>query len=203
MFRIVDTKNYIWYIRGIITGVEYDPTRYSLLHLIIYSNGILTYNLAISENKIGQTVSINLDKYLQCGNKINLLETKRNFLISNIEIYSKKRAQYIKTYGNYGKIIVKFLLYSLIKLKSKEIIRLNNDNIITLGSIHEYKLKFYKKASYFRYKGWRPHVRGVAKNPIDHPLGGGQGKTSGGRPSCNFSGKCIKGQKSKKKKIEW
>jgi len=198
-FRIIDNKNYIWYVKGIVINLEYDPTRYSLLQLIIYTNGIMTYSLALNETKVGHMILTSPSKYLRYGDRTNLLGLKGKFILSNIELYFNGITQYAKTFGNYSKINIRLKSYSLIKLRSKEVIKLYNENIITLGSIKIYQSCYYKKASYFRYKGWRPHVRGVAKNPVDHPLGGGQGKTSGGRPSCNFRGRFVKGTKKKEK----
>jgi len=199
IIRIIDIKNYIWYIKGWILTLDYDPIKNTLINLVLYLNGLCAYSLAIKNVFVGYRIWINFNAYLTIGDKTTLQFVNNKIVVSNLELYNKKYVQYVKTNNNFAKIIIKLLKFSLIKLKSKIIIKINNYNIITLGSIYNYDNLAYKKASSFRYQGWRPHVRGVAKNPVDHPLGGGQGKTSGGRPSCNFKGNFLKGQKTRKK----
>lgn len=196
-YRIIDYKKFIWNIYGYIFRIEYDPNRNSLISLVIYTNGIFSYMLHIKNMNVGDRV-LNKDFFInKNGYTTKLININLNIKINSIEIHYLKGAQYVRSAGSYA-IITKHLYDSVIlKLKNKRYIRIRSlNNIATIGMISfaEYMFLIFKKAGYFRRKGWRPIVRGVAKNPIDHPHGGGQGKTSGGRPSVTPYGKLTKGK---------
>lgn len=200
--RMLDLSSYIWNIYGIILRFEYDPIRNSFISLILYGNGILTYKLSIKNTGVGVLIWSKNTSYLLPGYTSYIKNFKSGLIINSIALKINFKSQYIRTFNNFAKILTKLDKSTLIKLKSKEIMSINNNCLVILGIIYnknQQDIK-YKKASYYWYKGWRPFVRGVAMNPIDHPHGGGQGKTSGGRPSVTPWGKYTKGIKTRRKK---
>lgn len=194
-YRLIDYYKFIWNIYGLVYRIEYDPNRNCLINIIIYTNGIFCYMLNIQNLKIGDKI---INKYYflnKLGCSYLLKKIPLNIKISNIEINYLKGAQFVRSAGLYCNIYKHLYKYVILKLKNKRFVKISNLNIATIGIISLFQfifLNFYK-AGYFRNKGWRPIVRGVAKNPIDHPHGGGQGKTSGGRPSVTRYGKITKG----------
>lgn len=199
-YRQVDFNKYLWNVYGCILRCEYDPFRNIYINLIGYSNGILVYNLAISKLSIGMLVISKDSKYLGFGDTTFLNFIASGKYINSLEICENKGVKYIRACGNFAKLLIKYNKISLVRLRSKKILLIGLGCLATLGTLDTKKIinNTYKKASYFRYKGWRPFVRGVAMNPIDHPHGGGQGKTSGGRPSSSPWGKYTKGIKTSK-----
>lgn len=195
-YRLIDYKKYIWNIYGLIIRIEYDPNRNNLLNLIVYTTGIFSYNMSLQNMKVGDKI-INKGIYFnKLGYSTNLSKININVKINSIELYYLKGAQYVRSAGLYAIIVKRLKNFVLLKFKNKRYIKISSMNIATIGSISffEYMFIVFKKAGYFRNKGWRSVVRGVAKNPIDHPHGGGQGKTSGGRPSVTPYGKITKGK---------
>jgi large subunit ribosomal protein L2 len=122
--------------------------------------------------------------------------------INSIELSENKGAQFIRAAGSYATIISKFEKIVILKLKSGELRRVHSNCMATIGSISnfQYIYRNFRKAGFYRLKGWLPVVRGVAMNPVDHPHGGGQGKTSGGRPSVTPYGVITKGKPTRKNK---
>jgi large subunit ribosomal protein L2 len=120
--------------------------------------------------------------------------------ISSIELIPNRGAQFVRAAGTYATIITIYKDLCLLKLKSGEIRKFPSNCLATIGVVSnfQYMYRKFKKAGYYRHKGWLPVVRGVAMNPVDHPHGGGQGKTSGGRPSVSPSGFITKGKPTKK-----
>lgn len=200
-YRMIDYYKYIWNLYGIVYRIEYDPNRNSLINLILYTNGIFSYNLHTENLKIGDKILVKQNFINKIGYSCLLKNIPLNIKIHSIELSNLKGAQYIRSAGLFSVIYKHLKNYIILKVK-KRFIKINNLNMATIGSISnfEYIFKNFYKAGYFRKKGWRPVVRGVAKNPIDHPHGGGQGKTSGGRPSVSPQGKITKGLKTVKYK---
>ena len=202
-FKIIDFNHYIWNIYGIILRFEYDSLRNIFISLIIYGNGIFTYHLTIKKMRVGMLILTKDTKFLNIGYTTLVKNIKSGMLINSIELELNQGSKYIRSAGIFSKALTPIKTSCLIKLKSKEIILINKNCLVTFGILISNNIfqKKFKKASFFRYKGWRPIVRGVAMNPIDHPHGGGQGKTSGGRPSVDPWGIYTKGIKTRKKLI--
>ena len=202
MARLIDYKRYIWNIFGFVHRIEYDPKRNSLIALVVYSNGIMSYILAPEGLLVGDCVFAKENIVLRPGNSTYLQQIPIGLKISSIELVENKGAQFIRAAGSYATIVSKFENVVILKLKSGELRKVYSNCIATIGSVSnfQYIYRNFKKAGFYRLKGWLPVVRGVAMNPVDHPHGGGQGKTSGGRPSVTPYGVITKGKPTVKNK---
>lgn len=206
-FRL-DFYKYIWYIYAIIIKEYYYAINKSFIFLLAYSNGLFNYILAVNKLYIGSVLFNGQLQFINYeSNKLGITTKISNFamgdyfhtLILNKSLSSK----YIRTPGNYSKLTKKIDNYYIIKLRSKFYFKIFYYSFATFGSIKKKLLLKLKKknAGINRHLGIKPHVRGVAMNPIDHPHGGGQGKTSGGRPSCSKWAWYTKGKKTSK--LKW
>jgi len=200
MGRLIDYKRYIWNIFGFVHRIEYDPKRNSLIALVVYSNGIMCYILAPEGLLIGDCIFAKENIVLKPGNSTYLHKIPIGVRINSVELNENKGAQFIRAAGSYATIVSKFEDIIILKLKSGELRRVNSNCTATIGSISnfQYIYRNFRKAGFYRLKGWLPVVRGVAMNPVDHPHGGGQGKTSGGRPSVTPYGVITKGKPTRK-----
>lgn len=204
-YRIIDYFRFIWNVYALIYRLEFDPNRNSLIALILYTNGIFSYIISTQNLKVGQKIiNRNIFNFLE-GYSLYMKYIVKGTKICNIEKKINKGIQLIRTAGNFAILYKKLKKYIILKIKKNKKIRfliINNKCIAVIGQVSyfEYMYKIFYKAGYFRLKGWRPHVRGVAMNPIDHPHGGGQGKTSGGRSSVTPWGIITKGKPTVKKK---
>lgn len=199
--RLIDYKRFIWNIFGFVHRIEYDPKRNSLLALIVYSNGVMSYIVSPEGLLIGDCVFSKENVVFKPGNCTFLKEIPVGLRINSIELVENKGAQFIRSAGSYATIISKFQNSVIVKLKSGEIRKIHGNCVATIGTVSnfQYIYRNFKKAGFYRMKGWLPVVRGVAMNPVDHPHGGGQGKTSGGRPSVTPYGVITKGKPTRKK----
>lgn len=208
-FHLLDFKKILWNISGIIVRFDYDSLRTSLLSLICFSNGILSYNLGIQGQRLGDCISIGIfnNRFLNLkkGDSSLLLNLVDGFFISNIELYPLKGSTIVRAAGTVAQLIKLYYnksKYALIKLPSKEERLFSVNCLVTIGqicNINHFLIKF-DCAGISRHLGQKSKVRGVAMNPIDHPHGGGQGKTSGAggqRSQVTFKGKVAKGQKTR------
>jgi large subunit ribosomal protein L2 len=200
-FRLLDFKRLIWNIPAKVLRHEYDPFRNGFISLICYKNGILSYILTTDGLKINQWIinSNNKTFKLKVGNSTNLFKIPESTLIHSIEIVPGLGAKLIRSAGVFGQILKKNYLFGkiLIKLPSKEQILINKNSIATIGivsNLNQMLIKYYK-AGQKRLLGFRPWSRGVAKNPIDHPHGGG-----GGRHLVTPWSKVGKNQRTRDKK---
>lgn len=199
-YRLIDFQKYIWNTRGIIINFEYEPRRNTPINTIFYSQGIVCYCIHIHGTFIGDTIINKNQKILTLGCGSYLKNFNLNSYICQITYFYINTNQYIRSMGTFGVITNKTKKKIFVKLSSKKIKTFNMWNTCILGRISMLITQNnYKKAGYSRNRGWRPIVRGVAMNPVDHPHGGGEGKTSGGRPSVTPWGKITKGLKTKKK----
>lgn len=198
--RLIDYKRYIWNVYGFVLRIEYDPLRSSLIALICYSNGILSYILAPEGINVGDSVISREAINYTSGNATLLSNIPIGIKIHCVELEPNKGGQLIRSAGSFCTIVSKSSFYVVLKLKSGELRKVNSCCMATVGAVSNFEFAFRKflKAGYFRQKGWRPVVRGVAMNPIDHPHGGGQGKTSGGRPSVSPKAFVTKGKPTRK-----
>lgn len=201
-FRIIDFKRNKWHKAQIIR-VEYDPNRSSYISLIkdIYNNSKY-YIITVNKTKINNYIYSNNKNKILNGNSMQLKYIPIGTSIHNIEIKEKKGGQLIRSAGAYATIINKIKKKVCIKLKSGEIKLINENCNATIGIVSNVDNKGIKlgKAGRNRWLGIKSTVRGVAKNPVDHPHGGGEGKTSGGRHPVTPWGKLTKGYKTTKYK---
>ena len=169
-----------------VASVEYDPNRSARIALLHYADGEKRYILAPDQLKVGDQVMASPGSDIKPGNALPLRNIPTGTLIHNVELKIGKGGQIIRSAGTSGQLMAKEGKYAHIKLPSGEVRLVLQDCYSTIGqgSNFEHESISFGKAGRTRWKGWRPVTRGVAMNPIDHPLGGGEGKSSGGRHPC-------------------
>ena len=201
-YRIIDFKRDKDGIPAKVVSIEYDPNRSARIALLHYADGEKRYILAPVGLKIGQKVLSGEDAEIEAGNALPLKKIPLGTIIHNIELKVKKGGQLARSAGAGVQLLAKEGEYCQIKLSSSEVRMIHQDCRATIGQIGniEHSNISIGKAGRSRWLGKRPTVRGVAMNPIDHPMGGGEGRSSGGRHPCTPWGKPTKGYKTRKKK---
>ncbi len=186
MYRIIDFKRDKREIPAKVASIEYDPNRSSRIALLHYIDGEKRYILAPDQLKVGARVIASPTADIKPGNALPLRNIPTGTLIHNVELKMGKGGQIIRSAGTYGQLMAKEGKYAHIKLPSGEVRLVLQDCFATVGQVSnlEHESISFGKGGKSRWLGWRPVVRGVAMNPIDHPLGGGEGKSSGGRHPC-------------------
>jgi large subunit ribosomal protein L2 len=201
-YRIIDFKRNKFNIPGIIETVEYDPNRSSTIALVKYGDGERRYIIATVNMKPGMTIVSGENAEIAEGNCIPLRNIPPGTMIHNIEMREGKGGQLVRSAGSFAQIIAKEGEMVQIKLPSNEIRNFRNSLYATIGQVSnpDHKNIVIGSAGRKRWMGIRPHVRGVAMNPVDHPMGGGEGKTSGGGHPVSPWGQKSKGLKTRNKK---
>ena len=189
-------------LKAKIERIEYDPNRSAHVALIKYEDGLMSYILAPNKIKIGDEVVSGKNKEIEIGNCMPLSDIPTGTDIHNIELYPNGGGKLARSAGSSAQISGKDENYCIIKLGSGEIRKIINTARATIGSVSNTDHQNIKigKAGRNRWKGRRPSVRGVAMNPVDHPHGGGEGKTSGGRSPVSPWGQSAKGLKTRNNK---
>ena len=189
-------------LKAKIERIEYDPNRSAHVALIKYEDGLMSYILAPNKIKIGDEVVSGKNKEIEIGNCMPLSDIPTGTDIHNIELYPNGGGKLARSAGSSAQISGKDENYCIIKLSSGEIRKIINTARATIGSVSNTDHQNIKigKAGRNRWKGRRPSVRGVAMNPVDHPHGGGEGKTSGGRSPVSPWGQSAKGLKTRNNK---
>ena len=202
-YRVIDFKRDKEGIPATVNSIEYDPNRSARIALLFYADGEKKYILAPLNLKVGDKVEAGQKIDIKPGNSMPLLDIPLGTQIHNIELNYGKGGQIVRSAGTSAQLMAKEKQYALIKLPSNEVRMILLKCRATIGKVsnteHE-KIKI-GKAGRNRWKGIRPHVRGVAKNPVDHPMGGGEGRSSGGRHPCTPWGKPTKGYKTRKNRV--
>jgi large subunit ribosomal protein L2 len=188
-------------VKGKVSSIEYDPNRTCRIALIKYVDGNKKYVIAPLGLKIGDEVSGGENADLTSGSFLLLKNIPVGTLIYNIQLNKDKKAQIVRAAGTYAQILAKEGDFANIKLPSGEIRKFRIDCKACIGQVGniEHSSVRLGKAGRSRHLGRRPRVRGVVMNPIDHPLGGGEGRSSGGRHPCSPWGKLER--KTRKKKL--
>ncbi len=203
LYRVIDFKRDKIGIPGIVETVEYDPNRSSFISLVKYRDGERRYILYPVGLKVGQEiVSTNSQADILPGNAMPLRFIPMGTVIHNIELRKDKGGQVAKSAGAGAQILAKEGDYAQVRLPSSEIRKVHLDCRATIGQLGNLDHGNIKigKAGRSRWKGIRPHVRGTAMNPIDHPHGGGEGKAKGGRHPVSPTGIPTKGYKTRRNK---
>ncbi|MAJ82399.1 MAG: 50S ribosomal protein L2 [Legionellales bacterium] len=202
LYRLVDFKRQMDGIKATVRKIEYDPNRSAHIALICYENGKWSYVIAAAGLSIGDTIYNGPDSPIKPGNFIPLNKVPQGTIISCIEIAPLGGAKLARSAGSYANLVSKDHQYALVKLRSGEVRKIHIDSRVMIGSVsnEKHSLKELGKAGAKRWRGIRPTVRGVAMNPIDHPHGGGEGRTSGGRPAVSPTGVKAKGKKTRHNK---
>ena len=201
-YREIDFYRKKFDIKAKVERIEYDPNRSSYIALIKYDDGIQSYILAPKDIKVGDKVISGSKKEIRNGNCMPMSDIPVGIDIHNIELKSGSGAQLARSAGTSTQIVGKSNGYVAIKLPSGEQRKIREECRATIGVLSNIDKKNQKlgKAGRNRWLGIRPSVRGVAMNPIDHPHGGGEGKTSGGRDPVTPWGKPTKGKKTRNNK---
>ena len=201
-YRLVDFYRKKDDLKAKVERIEYDPNRSAYLALIKYEDGTMNYIIAPKQIKIGDEVISGTKKEIQVGNCMPLSDIPTGTDIHNIELTPNGGAQLVRSAGASAQISGVDENYCIVKLASGEIRKIINSARATIGSVSNSNHQNIKigKAGRNRWKGKRPSVRGVAMNPVDHPHGGGEGKTSGGRNPVSPWGQSAKGLKTRRNK---
>ena len=201
-YRIIDFKRDKDNINAKVERLEYDPNRNANIALLLYSDGERRYIIAPKNLKTGDSVVSGKDSTINVGNSLPLKNIPVGTQVQCIEMKPGKGAQIARSAGTVAQIAALEGEYATLKLKSGEMRKINSNCRATIGEVgnSEYNLQSYGKAGAKRWLGIRPTVRGVAMNPIDHPHGGGEGKTSGGRDPVSPWGTPTKGYKTRSNK---
>lgn len=202
LYRSIDFKRNKIGIIGVVERLEYDPNRTAFIALIKYEDGDFAYILAPQKLNVGDKILSGDDADIKIGNSLSLKSIPVGTIIHNVEMKPGKGGQIARSAGAYVQLAGKDSGYAQIKLRSGELRLVPLECKATIGSVsnQDHQNVNYGKAGRMRWIGRRPVVRGVAMNPIDHPHGGGEGKTSGGRHPVSPWGKPTKGKKTRKNK---
>ena len=201
-YRIIDFKRNKFNIIGEVVRNEYDPNRTSFISLIKYSDGELRYILSPKNIRVGDKLECGDNVEIKSGNCLPLKNIPVGTNVHNIEIKPGAGGQLVRSAGTYAQIISKEDTFVQIKLVSGEIRKINKNSLATIGELSNPDQKNINlgKAGRKRHLGFRPKVRGVVMNPVDHPHGGGEGRTSGGRNPVTPWGVATKGKKTRNNK---
>jgi large subunit ribosomal protein L2 len=200
-YRIIDFRREKIGIPAKVERVEYDPNRSSEIALVCYADGERRYILAPNGLKVGNAVITSPDADIQPGNALPMKAIPLGTTLHNIELRPGKGGQMVRAAGTGAQLIAKEGRYALLRLPSGEMRRVLAECYATVGQVGnlDHENASIGKAGRNRWKGWRPTVRGVVMNPVDHPHGGGEGRTSGGRHPVTPWGVPTKGKKTRKK----
>lgn len=201
-YRIVDFKRDKMNIPAKVASIEYDPNRSANLALLNYADGEKRYIISPVGIKVGDVVEAGESVDIKPGNCLPMGKMPLGSIIHNVEMKIDKGAQLVRSAGASAQLMAKEGDYVLVKLPSGEVRRFHRKCRASIGQIGniEHDRKKLGKAGRNRWLGRRPKVRGVAMNPVDHPMGGGEGKSSGGRHPCTPWGVPTKGFKTRKRK---
>ena len=199
LYRLIDFKRRKWDVPATVTHLEYDPNRSAFIALIKYDDGEQAYILAPQRLKAGDQVIASEKVDVKPGNASPLRSLPVGAIIHNIELKPEKGGQMARSAGTYAQLVGRDGGYAQIRLGSGELRMVPDSCMATVGAVSnpDHMNESLGKAGRVRHMGRRPHVRGVAMNPVDHPHGGGEGRTSGGRHPVTPWGKPTKGRKTR------
>lgn len=183
-FRFIDFKRTKLGVPAVVKSIEYDPNRSANIALLYYADGEKTYILAPNGLKVGTTVMSGPQAAPEVGNALPLANIPLGTVIHNVELRPGQGAKMVRSAGTFAQLVSREEKYVIIKMPSGEVRKILSACMATVGSVgnSEHSLTQSGKAGRSRWLGRRPRVRGVVKNPVDHPMGGGEGKASGGHP---------------------
>lgn len=201
-YRIVDFKRRKFDMPATVERLEYDPNRTAFIALIKYKDGELAYIIAPQRLKAGDSVISGQRVDIKPGNAMPLGSIPVGTIIHNIEMKPGAGAKIARSAGNYAQLVGKDAGYAQIKLMSGELRMVRGECMATIGAVSnpDNMNQHLGKAGRMRWMGFKPHNRGVVMNPVDHPHGGGEGRTSGGRHPVTPWGKPTKGYKTRTNK---
>ena len=200
-YRLVDFKREKFNIPAKVATIEYDPNRTANIALLYYVDGEKRYIISPEGLNVGMEVISSKDAPITVGNTLPLSSLPLGTIIHNVELQPGQGAIMVRSAGSYAQLMARDGKYATVKLASGEIRRILVTCLATIGSVSnaQHQLQISGKAGRSRWQGRRPNVRATVKNPVDHPMGGGEGKHSGGLPR-NKNGVPAKGYKTRDKK---
>jgi large subunit ribosomal protein L2 len=200
-YRIVDFKRDKKNIPATVKSIEYDPNRTAFIALLAYADGEKRYIIAPQGLAVGTQVISGDAVAPEVGNALLLKNMPLGTTVHNIELQPGKGGSIARSAGTYAQLANKEEKYAVLKMPSGELRKVLINCMATVGTVSnsDHGLQSMGKAGRNRWKGIRPRVRGVAMNPVDHPMGGGEGRSSGGHPRSR-NGKYAKGEKTRKQK---
>jgi large subunit ribosomal protein L2 len=201
-YRIIDFKRNKFGVPAKVDSVEYDPNRSSHIALLNYADGSKSYILAPDGLAVGDEVVSSKNADIKPGNALPLRSIPAGTLIHNIETKIGKGAQLVRSAGTAAQLMAKEGDYAHVRLPSSEVRKIHLNCCATVGQVSNamHARISLGKAGRKRWLGRRPHNRGVTMNPVDHPMGGGEGRSSGGRHPCSPWGQLAKGKKTRTSK---
>jgi large subunit ribosomal protein L2 len=201
-YRVIDFRRNKTGIPAKVERIEYDPNRSAHLALLLYADGERRYILAPKGVKAGDEIRSGSDAPIKAGNAMPMRNIPVGALVHNIEMKPGKGGQLARSAGNSAQLVAREGEHATLRLRSGEMRKVLADCIATIGEVGnvEHSLRSLGKAGAARWRGRRPTVRGVAMNPVDHPHGGGEGRTSGGRHPVSPWGVPTKGYRTRSNK---
>jgi len=198
-YRIIDFKRQKDDIPAKVVGIEYDPNRSARIALLSYSDGEKRYIISPAKLNVGDVLTSGEKSDIKIGNCLPLKDIPEGTLIHNVEMRPGKGAQIARSAGGSVQLMAKEGEYVNLKLKSGEVRLIHKNCRATIGTVGnaDHENISIGKAGRVRWMGRRPRVRAVAMNPVDHPMGGGEGRSSGGRHPCSPWGQSAKGLKTR------
>lgn len=202
LLRIIDFKRNKSGIGARVERIEYDPNRSAHIALLLYKDGERRYIIAPKGIAVGDEVIAGAEAPIKVGNALPMRNIPVGAVIHCVEMRPGKGAQLARSAGASVQLVARETEYATIRLRSGEMRKVPVEGMATIGEVGngEHNLRHYGKAGVKRWLGVRPTVRGVAMNPVDHPMGGGEGRTSGGRHPCSPTGVPSKGYKTRNNK---
>ena len=200
-YRRIDFRREKFGVSGTVSAIEYDPNRTGRIALIVYADGEKRYILHPKGLGVGDKIVSGPGSDIRTGNAMPLFEVPLGTTVHNVELKIGRGGQMCRSAGSAAQVVAKEGNYVTLRLRSTEMRMVRGECLATIGEVGnaEHELQSVGKAGKTRWLGRRPRVRGVAMNPVDHPLGGGEGKSSGGRPPVSPWGK-PEGKKTRHKK---
>ncbi len=201
-YRMIDFRRNKHNIPARVASIEYDPNRSANIALLHYVDGEKRYSLAPDGLQVNDTIMSGDKAEYRTGNAMPIGQMPLGTFIHNVEMFPGKGGQIARGAGTYVQLLAKEGDFAHLKMPSGEVRLVKQTCFATVGQVgnSDHKNLSWGKAGATRWRGWRPKVRGVAMNPVDHPMGGGEGRSSGGRHPCTPWGKPTKGLKTRKKR---
>jgi large subunit ribosomal protein L2 len=202
LYRVIDFRRDKHGVPARVATIEYDPNRSANIALLNYADGEKRYILHPQGLEVGAQVMAGDDAAIDVGNALPLHKMPLGTVLHNLELKIGKGGQLVRSAGASAQLMAKEGAYAQVRLPSGEVRKVHLNCYATVGSVgnSEHEQISLGKAGRKRWQGWRPHNRGVTMNPVDHPMGGGEGRSSGGRHPCTPWGVPTKGYKTRNNK---
>jgi large subunit ribosomal protein L2 len=202
LYRLVDFKRIYKDVEGIVKALEYDPNRNVPIALIIYKNGAKSYMLRPDGLNVGDSVISSAKAEAKVGNSLPLKDIPVGFVVHNVELYPGQGGKFARSAGTSVQLVAREGARAILRMPSGEMRTVGVDNWATVGSLSnaDFRNLSLGKAGRTRHRGFRPSVRGMAMNPVDHPHGGGEGRSKSGSHPVTPWGKSSKGARTRKRK---